>query len=71
MGLIIMFDSFTTTAYDTQGNAVEHETSCDSWAHTELCLAMSESYGYAETTQGGRQVGEYGIRPTALGQRIF
>ena len=67
----IMFDSFTTTAYDYQGNPVEHETSSDSWSHVELCLAMADNYGYAETTQGGRQVGEYGERPAALGQRVY
>ena len=67
-----MFDfSYTTTAYDYQGNPVEHETGSDSWSHTEICLAMAEQYGYAETTQGGRQVGEYGTRPAALGQRVY
>ena len=66
-----MFDSFTTTAYDYQGNPMEHETSNDSWSHTELCLTLSESYGYAETILDGKHYGEYGNRPSALGRRIY
>jgi len=65
-------NSFTTTAYDYQGNAVEHETSTDAWTHTELCLSLSEAYGYAETVNElGTHCGEYGDRPAALGQRVF
>ena len=67
----IMFNSFTTTAYDYLGNAKEHETSTDSWSHVELCQAMAEDYGYAETIMCGRHVGEYGQRPAALGQRVY
>ena len=67
-----MFNSFTTTAYDFQGNPTEHETSNDAWSHTELCLSLSEAYGYAETVnEHGTHCGEYGERPAALGHRVF
>lgn len=65
-------DSFRTTAYDLQGLRRETETCFDSWDATEICLAMSEQYGYAETLDPwGRHCGEYGDRPTALGQRKY
>ena len=43
-------NTFTTTAYNTLGQAVEHETINDSWKATETCLDFSMLYGYAETT---------------------
>ena len=63
---------FRTTAYDTQGLRRETETSHDSWDATEICLTMSEQYGYAETLDlWGRHSGDYGDRPEALGQRVY
>jgi len=63
---------FRTTAYDTQGLRRETETSHDSWTATEICLTMSEQYGYAETLDlWGRHAGDYGDRPVALGQRVY
>ena len=64
--------TFTTTAYNTLGEAVEHETTNDSWRATETCLDFSMLYGYAETLDAwGRHSGEYGDRPAALGQRAY
>ena len=63
---------FTTTAYNSQGQALETETQNDSWKATETCLDFSMLYGYAETLDAwGRHAGEYGDSPTALGQRVF
>ena len=65
-------DSYRTTAYDLQGLRRETETSFDSWSATEICLAMSEQYGYAETLDlWGRHAGDYGDRPASLGQRVY
>ena len=64
--------TFTTTAYNSLGQAQESETQTDSWSATEICLALSEIYGYAETLDAwGRHAGEYGDRPAALGQRAY
>ena len=64
--------NFTTTAYNTLGEAQETETLTDSWAATEMCLDLSMLYGYAETTDlWGRHYGEYGDRSAALGQRAY
>ena len=64
--------TFTTTAYNSQGQALETETQTDSWQATEICLALSEIYGYAETLDAwGKHCGEYGDRPNALGQRAY
>ena len=64
--------TFTTTAYNSQGEALETETHTDSWQACEICLAMSEQFGYAETLDAwGKHSGEYGDRPVALGQRVF
>ena len=64
--------NFTTTAYNTLGEPQETETLTDSWAATEMCLDLSMLYGYAETTDAwGCHYGEYGDRPTALGQRAY
>ena len=64
--------NFTTTAYNTLGEAQEKETLTDSWKATEICLDFSMLYGYAETTDAwGRHYGEYGDRPVALGQRAY
>ena len=63
---------FTTTAYNTLGEAQEKETLTDSWEATEICLTLSEQFGYAETVDlWGRHYGEYGDRPAALGQRVY
>ena len=65
-------NTFTTTAYNTLGEAVEHETGTDSWRATETCLDFSMLYGYAETTDlWGRHSGDYGARPVALGERVY
>ena len=64
--------TFTTTAYNTLGEAQETETPTDSWKATEICLDLSMLYGYAETLDAwGKHCGEYGDRPAALGQRVF
>ena len=34
-------NTFTTTAYNTLGEAQETETQTDSWAATEMCLDLS------------------------------
>ena len=63
---------FTTTAYNTLGEAQETETQTDSWEATEICLALSEEFGYAETLDAwGKHHGEYGDRPASLGQRVY
>ena len=63
---------FTTTAYNTLGEAQEKETLTDSWEATEICLDLSMLYGYAETTDlWGRHAGDYGDRPVALGERVY
>ena len=63
---------FTTTAYNSQGEALETETQTDSWEATEICLTLSEQFGYAETVDlCGRHTGDYVDRPTALGQRVY
>ena len=63
---------FTTTAYNTLGEAQEKETLTDSWKATEICLDFSMLYGYAETLDAwGKHCGEYGDRPAALGQRVY
>ena len=65
-------NTFTTTAYNTLGQAVEHETINDSWKATEFCLDLSMLYGYAEQINPwGKHCGEYGDRPNALGQRAY
>ena len=65
-------NSFTTTAYNTLGEAQETETQTDSRAATEMCLDLSMLYGYAETLDAwGKHCGEYGDRPAALGQRVY
>tara|TARA_B100001989_G_scaffold174302_1_gene125945 strand:- start:115 stop:318 length:204 start_codon:yes stop_codon:yes gene_type:complete len=67
-----MNNTFRTTAYNAQGQRRETETSFDSWEATEICLAMSEQYGYAETLDAwGKHCGEYGNRPVSLGQRDY
>ena len=65
-------NTFTTPAYNPQGQAVEHETINDSWKATETCLDFSMLYGYAEQINPwGKHCGEYGDRPNALGQRAY
>ena len=64
--------TFTTTAYNSQGQALETETQTDSWEATEMCLDLSMLYGYAETLDAwGKHHGEYGDRPASLGQRVY
>ena len=63
---------FTTTAYNTLGEAQETETQFDSWEATEMCLDLSMLYGYAETLDAwGKHHGEYGDRPASLGERVY
>ena len=63
---------FTTTAYNSKGQALETETQTDNWEAVEICLAMSEQFGYAETIDlWGRHAGDYGNRPASLGQRVY
>ena len=65
-------NTFTTTAYNQQGEVLETETQFDSWAATEICLAMSQDHGYAETLDAwGKHCGEYGDRPHRLGARAY
>ena len=65
-------NTFTTTAYNTLGEAQEKETLTDSWKATEMCLDLSMLYGYAETLDAwGKHCGEYGDRPASLGQRVY
>ena len=65
-------NTFTTTAYNQQGEVLETETHTDSWEATEICLGMSQDYGYAETLDAwGRHAGEYGDRPHRLGARAY
>ena len=63
---------FTTIAYNSLGQVQEKETQTDSWTVTEICLAMSDEFGYAETLDlWGRHCGDYGDRPASLGQRVY
>ena len=65
-------NTFINIAYNSLGQVQETETHTDSWEATEICLQLSEEYGYAETLDSvGRHYGEYGHRPTALGQRVY
>ena len=65
-------NTFTNIAYNQKGEILETETHTDSWEATEICLGMSQDYGYAETLdQWGKHYGDYGHRPTALGQRVY
>ena len=65
-------NTYTTTAYNTLGEAQETETLTDSWQATEICLDFSMLYGYAETLDAwGKHCGEYGDRPASLGQRVY
>ena len=65
-------NTYTTTAYNQQGEAQETETHTDSWSATEICLDLAMLYGYAETLDAwGRHTGEYGDRPHALGARAY
>ena len=65
-------NTFTTTAYNTLGEAQETETQFDSWEATEMCLDLSMLYGFAETLDAwGKHHGEYGDRPASLGQRVY
>ena len=64
--------TFTTTAYNQQGEAQETDTQTDSWSATEICLDLAMLYGYAETLDAwGRHAGEYGDRPHRLGARAY
>ena len=63
---------FTTTASNSQGEALETETQNDSWSACEICLALSEQFGDAEPLDlWGRHAGEYGDSPVALGDRVY
>ena len=39
---------FTTTAYNSQGQALASETETDNWEAVEICLGMSEEFGHAQ-----------------------
>ena len=68
----MFINEFRTTAYNSQGEPQETETCLDRWVSTEMCLDLSEAYGYAETLDAwGKHCGEYGDRPVALGQRVY
>ena len=65
-------NTFTTTAYNSLGQAQETETQTDSWSATEMCLDLSMLYGYAETLDAwGKHCGEYGDRRHRLGARAY
>ena len=65
-------NTYTTTAYNQQGEAQETETHTDSWQATEICLDLAMLYGYAETLDAwGKHCGEYGDRPHRLGARAY
>ena len=61
-------NTFTTTAYNTLGQAVQSMKQLTTVGKQKTCLDFSMLYGYAETTDTwGRHYGEYGDRPAALG----
>ena len=65
-----MNDFYNVIAYNTLGEVQEVEATGDNWEAVEICLAMSEQFGYAETLDlWGRHSGDYGDRPAALGER--
>ena len=65
-------NTFTNIAYNQKGEILETETHTDSWEATEICLAMSQDHGYAETLDAwGKHCGEYGDRPHRLGARAY
>ena len=67
-----MNDFYNVIAYNTLGEVQEVEATGDNWEAVEICLAMSEQFGYAETLDlWGRHSGDYGDRPTALGDRVY
>ena len=67
-----MNDFYNIIGYNTLGEVQEVEATNDSWQAVELCLTLSEQYGYAEHLDlWGRHAGEYGDRPQALGQRTY
>ena len=67
-----MNEFYNIIGYNTLGEVQEVESTNDSWQAVELCLALSEQYGYAEHLDlWGRHAGEYGNRPAALGERTY
>ena len=67
-----MNEFYNIIGYNTLGEVQEVAATNDSWQAVELCLTLSEQYGYAEHLDlWGRHAGEYGDRPAALGQRTF
>ena len=67
-----MNDFYNVIAYNTLGEVQEVEATGDNWEAVEICLALSEQYGYAETLDlWGRHAGDYGDRPAALGDRVY
>ncbi len=67
-----MNDFYHIIGYNTQGEVQSVESTDDSWQAVELCLALSEEFGYAEHLDlWGRHAGDYGDRPVALGQRTY
>ena len=67
-----MNEFYNIIAYNTLGEVQEVEATGDNWEAVEICLAMSEQFGYAETLDlWGRHSGDYGDRPAALGERTY
>ena len=67
-----MNNFYNVIAYNTLGEVQEVEATGDNWEAVEICLAMSEQFGYAETLDlWGRHSGDYGDRPAALGERTY
>ena len=67
-----MNEFYNIIGYNTLGEVQEVEATNDSWQAVELCLTLSEQYGYAEATDPcNTHMGEYGNRPRALGQRAY
>ncbi len=67
-----MNDFYNVIADNTLGEVQEVEATGDNWEAVEICLAMSEQFGYAVTLDlWGRHSGDYGDRPAALGERTY
>ena len=67
-----MNDFYNVIAYNTLGEVQEVEATGDNWEAVEICLAMSEQFGYAEALDTmDTHCGEYGERPLSLGERKY
>ena len=65
--------TYTVTAYNKFGKPMVTEFTTDAWEATEFSLSMSVCFGYAEVINDNFQTheGEYGERPSALGDRQY